>query len=91
MDKIDTIVKALKIICENNEIAPSDDYILDSAVRIYNTTRITESKANGAKSDVVGATDKQKETLKKFNIEFKPDISKKEASDLISKKIESFS
>ena len=85
--ELDTIIKTIKLCCEQNEIKPSDDMILDCATRIWSTKFINTAKNGGSAS--VGATEKQKETLKKFYINFGEGISKKDASDLISKKIES--
>lgn len=82
--EIDTIIKALKIACDDNACKDvSDDMVLDCATRIFNT-----KKMNGKGGD--GATEKQITTMKKLNIEFKDGINKKDASDLIGKKIESF-
>lgn len=84
--ELDTLIKAIKVICETNDLkGVSHDAILDCAVRMHNTTKIQDGKSEDA------ATEKQKETLKKFSIEFKDDISKKDASKLISDKIDSFS
>ena len=91
MEKIDTIIKALKAICNANELNATPDMVLDCATRIYVTGVINRAK-QGAKqgSNDLGATDKQLATLKNLYVEFKEGISKKEASDLISKKIDSF-
>lgn len=86
--EIDTIIKALRIACEDNACKDvSDDMVLDCATRMWSTHFIQSSK-NGKSGD--GATEKQITTMKKLNIEFKDGINKKDASDLIGKKIESF-
>ena len=84
--EIDTYVKALDIICEENGLKPSHDMILDCAVRCFITDKIGAKKENTSN----GATEKQISTMKKLGIEAKDGISKKEASDLIGKKIDSF-
>ena len=87
--EIDTIVKALRIICKDNEMNDaSSDMILDCAVRLHITDKIGAQKDGNAPVDN-SATDKQKSTLVKFGIEFSNNITKKEASNLISKKIDS--
>ena len=87
--ELDTIIKSLKVICGQNEMKDaSSDMILDCAMRLHISNRISAERA-GRSSE--GATEKQKDTLKKFSIEFKDDITKKDASKLISDKINSFS
>ena len=85
--EIDTILKALKVVCDENKVDATPDMILDCATRIWCTKFISASK-NGSTSS--GATDKQIATMEKLNIEFDKNISKKDASSLISKKIDTF-
>ena len=92
--ELDTTIKALRTILDLNDIECSDDTFLDCAVRLYNTSRINANKGPAAKPSIYGnaatvvlATEKQKLTLQKFGIEFNANISKSEASQLISKKI----
>ena len=84
--EIDNIIQGLKVACDGNQLKPSDDMVLDCATRIWSTKFINASK-NG-KGDA--ATEKQIATMKKLFIEFKDGISKKDASDLIRKKVDSF-
>lgn len=44
MEELDKIIAGLKATCAIQAIKPSDDMILDGAVRIYNTRLIQESK-----------------------------------------------
>ena len=98
MDKLDTIIKALKVILGQNQLEASADTILDCAVRLHITDKINANK--GPAHEIVNgvtitrdalATDKQIATLKKLGVQFNENITKSEASQLISKKIESFS
>ena len=88
-NKLEYIIEGVLVACEQNNLKPSDDMVLDCATRIWNTQFINVSKDTRAPLDT-GATDKQIATMKKLFIEFKDGISKKEASDLIGKKIDTF-
>ena len=88
MEKIDTIIKALKIIATTAEIKPSDDMILDCAVRIYHGEKIQSSKGN---TSATSPTEKQKTTMTNMKIPFDKDTTKKEASKLIGDKMAEWS
>ena len=74
------------------KISINGDALLDASARIYNTEMINESQnqplinSNPEKIADYPATDKQKKFAQSLKIEFKPNISKNELSDLIQAK-----
>ncbi len=95
MEKIDTIIKALRVICDANFSTmenPNSDMILDCAVRLYITDKINASKTNGgATGTTERATDKQITAMENMNIAHRAETTKEEAKNLISEKIATFS
>ncbi len=90
MDKLDTILKALKVICKENNVTPENDMLLDCAVRIYITEKINKAR-NGATIPLdTGATEKQKTAMTNMKLAFNDTTTKEEAKKIISDKINSF-
>lgn len=88
MEQIDTIVKALNLICAQNTLeSVSADMLLDCAVRIY-ATHYIQAKKNGGTSE--GATEKQKVAMTNMNLAFNDKTTKEEAKKFIGDKINSF-
>ena len=79
--KIDNIIDSLRELVDAKDMEVSDEVILDQAIRIYLSNKISKEKKSG---DDEKASEKQINLLYKLNADFNKElITKKEAKKLI--------
>ena len=90
--ELSEIINKVKEACISAEIRPGQDTILDCSVRIFNTNRMNnlsepsnDKQSNDKSNDK--PTEKQIATLIKFKIKVKEELTKQEATKLISDRI----
>jgi len=79
--KLKEIINRVKESCEDNNIKPDDNTILDCSTRILNSQSIKEARDNSK------PTEKQINLLKKLKIIIPSNLTRPEASKLIDSKI----
>ena len=73
------VIQDLKKLRTEETLKINDEVLFDGALRLFISNNIQNSKQL--------ATEQQKRLMKKLKIEFKSNITKKEAQELISKKL----
>jgi len=82
--KLKEIIKRVKESCEENNIKPDDNTLLDCSTRILNSQTIKEAKKD---KDNSKPTEKQINLLKKLKIAIPSKLTRLEASKLIEFKM----
>lgn len=92
MEKLTNIINELKEILKDTDLTEvTQNVFLEQAIKIYLSDKIQENKKENIKeikkqSEEL-ATEKQVYTLKKLRIDVPKDLTKKEASEIIDRKL----
>ncbi|MBX4211987.1 hypothetical protein KW787_00835 [Candidatus Pacearchaeota archaeon] len=87
-DQLQDIVRALKRIKKEEKLRVEDSIVLDSAVRIYNSTTINKSSKREPRDMNAPITEKQIKLLKDLNYEGNMNLTKLQATQLIQRYFE---
>ncbi|MBX4196082.1 hypothetical protein KW805_00650 [Candidatus Pacearchaeota archaeon] len=88
-DQLQEIVRALKRIKKEEKLRVEDAIVLDSAVRIYNSTTINVNKPQrGMRNANAPITERQRKLLKDLRYEGDMNMTKLEATQLIQRYFE---